>query len=111
MSLLQLALSSSKEHCRALLSINKFAISRHLTSSLPKENKSATKSTNEWKSFYRFPQIQTLVSANRLKYYQALITAIGVPISFGLSEFIDPAVVAWVGELFEQIKTVLKDCW
>lgn len=64
------------------------------TSEVPKET---NKNLISWEPVYKFRYIQAFSSINRSKIYQTGFTAIAIPISFGLTDYVDPLVVGAVG--------------
>lgn len=96
MSVIKLAFYPSQIFCKKPLSFNKFIISRAIKSTSETCQK-ASKTSNEWETIYKFPHIQSFVSASKLKIYQTALTAITVPASLALPELVDPSIVATLG--------------
>ncbi|XP_030375311.1 transmembrane protein 186 [Scaptodrosophila lebanonensis] len=46
----------------------------------------STEKTTEWRTIYKLPIIRLVSAFNRLKIYQALLTAAGTPLAFALGE-------------------------
>jgi len=94
MSVNRLNCYSSQLLYRLQLSFNKFVNNRTIASeNLPKANKTSS----EWESVYKFRYIKGLVGLNKLKYYQAAITAVAIPISLAIPEVADPIVFSYLG--------------
>lgn len=81
--------------CRATLPFNKLISQSRTITADSQEN--TIKSSNEWSPIYKFGYIKALSSFNRLKIYQIAVTTVVVPISFAVSEIVDPFVVASCG--------------
>lgn len=95
MSLLKFIINSSSCLRKTPLSFWKYsAITRFSSTVAPK-----TKEPNDWESIYKFPYIEFVAAANKLKIYQAVFSVAAVPASF-LLQSVDaatPLMVFYIG--------------
>jgi len=103
MAVNRMSCCSSQILNRLQSSFNKF-VSNNRTITSENENRQKTniieitsKTSSEWERVYNFQFIKGLVGLNRLKYYQAAITAIAVPISLAIPEVADPVYFGYIG--------------
>lgn len=98
MSVLKLMTSTSRSLWTTSMSCYKnTAIVRQ--QSTPSKKMEASE-VNDWASIYKFPYVELVAAANKLKIYQAAFSVVAVPASFLIPaemDLVSPLVVAYVG--------------
>jgi hypothetical protein len=98
MSLIKLVINSNKSLWRTPLPFNKYVGNARSFSSSANENKVNETEPTDWLSIFKFPYVELVAAANKLKIYQAVFASAAVPASFlAPPEILNPFVVAYIG--------------